>query len=524
MEKFKSYWLIIFIFLLSIACREDERVTAFKNVNLVPMTGEKIVEGQTVLVKGDRILKIGSSNQTNISRNTKVIDCRGAYLMPGLADMHVHLRKDWPISQLDMYLVHGVTTIRDLGGKDFMRQWREEVKLGKRSGPTIYVAAPIVYGYEKNAPNLLPERIPGYDCIKLYSYFSKEDFHEAMQKAKKLDLYTVGHIPFAVGLNDVISEGMDEIAHIEELIFEFMDFDRTRILQPKEWLPFIIENALQQNIIPSDFDISKLNSAQRKRFTTVIDKLKSTNIAVCTTMVIDDVIVQKLFTPQKFRARPDHKFLPPVYKQAFLDGKEKHQVQFKGIEKLAPFKYDLDKMLLVELHRAGIPLVLGTDAGTGAMGIVPGVSLHDELSILVENGFTPYEAIKTSTVNASKVVAAMTGRNDFGTIEVGKRADFILVNKNPLEDIAHFRDNRGVMAGGQWYESAYLKGIVSPAIIPGIPFAGIIKNVHEPDNTSRTYVELVMLDKSKNNLPDAIETITVTGPQGELPIGRKDFT
>jgi hypothetical protein len=443
--------------------------------------------------------------------------------MPGLADMHVHLRKDWPLSQLDMYLAHGVTTIRDLGGRDFMRQWREEVKLGKRSGPTIYVAAPIIYGYERNAPKLLAERMSGYDCIKLYSYFSKVDFHKAMQNAKKFDLYTVGHIPFAVGLNGVISEGMDEIAHIEELIFEFMDFDRNRNLQPKEWLPFIIKNALKQNVIPSNFDIAKLNDAQRKRITTVIGKLKSANMPVCTTMVIDDVIVQKLFTPQKFRARPEYKYFPLVYKQAFLDRKEKHQIQFKGIEKLAPFKYDLDKMLLVELHRAGITLVLGTDAGTGAMGIVPGVSLHDELRILVENGFTPFEAIKTGTVNASKVAAAMTGTNNFGTIEVGKRADFILVNQNPLDDIRHIKDNRGVMAGGKWYESVYLKGIIDPTLIPGIPFFGMITNVQEPDNTFRTYVDLIMLDKSNDNLPDDIETIIVSGPQGDLPLGRKEF-
>jgi hypothetical protein len=487
------------------------------------MTGDKIVEDQTVLVKGDRILRFGSSNQTKIHRNAKVIDGQGAYLMPGLADMHVHLRNDWPLSQLDMYLAHGVTTVRDLGGKEFILQWRNEIKAGKRSGPTIFVAAPIVYGYEPNAPNLIADRIVGFDCIKLYSYFSKEDFHKTMQNAKKMNLYTVGHIPFAVGLDGVIAEGMEEIAHIEELIFEFMGFDRTRNLQPKEWLPFIIKNALQQNVIPSDFDIAKLNGAQRKRFTDVVDKLKSANIPVCTTMVIDDVIVQKLFAPQKFRARPDYKYLPPLYKQVFLDGNEKHQIQFKGIEKLAPFKYDLDRMLLVELHRAGIPLILGTDAGTGAMGIVPGVSLHDELRILVENGFTPYEAIKTSTVNASNVAAAMTGRNDFGTIEVGKRADFILVNQNPLDDIRHIMDKRGVMARGNWYENAYLKGIVDPTLIPGIPLVGMITNVHEPDSTVRTYVDLIMLDRSNDYLPDDIETITVSGPQGDLPLGRKDF-
>ena len=89
------------------------------------------------------------------------------------------------------------------------------------------------------------------------------------------------------------------------------------------------------------------------------------------------------------------------------------------------------------MKKAGIPLLLSTDAGTGGMGIVPGFSIHDKLRILTENGFTPYEAIITGTVTASNVIQTMTGAGDFGTIEVGKRADLILVNKNPLSDVAN---------------------------------------------------------------------------------------
>jgi len=524
MKFAKTYALIIPAFLALMGCGEDESMTAFKHVHLVPMTEEKIIGNQTVVVKGGRIRQIGPVDEIEIPPKARVIDGQGAYLMPGLADMHVHLRADWPLSQLDMYLANGVTTIRDLDGREFMLQWRDEVRAGRRSGPAIYAAAPIIYGYEKNAPDLVAERESGYDCIKLYSYFSNEDYQKALQIAKKHKLYTVGHIPFAVGLDGIISAGMDEIAHVEELSFELIDFDRTRNLTPQRWLPYVIQTAIQQNNISAGFDIKDIRENQKRRISILINKLKTANIPVCTTLVVDAVIVQKLFEPGTFLARPQNAYLPPAYQQAFRQGREKHQIQFKEIRELAPFKHDLDKALLGELHRAGVPIVLGTDAGSGGMGIVPGFSLHDELGILLEIGFSPYEAIATATVSAAAVAAAMTGRNDFGTIEVGKRADFILVDKNPLEDIARIRNNRGVMAGGEWYEAAYLQAIVSPARVPGIPFAGIIKNVHEPDDTFWTYVEIVMLDPATVNLPEDIEAITVTGPEGKLPIGRKDFT
>ena len=345
-----------------------------------------------------------------------------------------------------------------------------------------------------------------------------------MEIAKKHQLYTIGHIPFAVGLDGVIAAGMDEIAQVEELSFELIDFDRTKNLKSDDWLPYIINNAIQQNKISLGFNIKDLNNDQRERLSSVINKLKSANIPVCTTLVVDDVIVQKLFEPDQFLARSESRYLPQKYQQAFLQGKEKHQIQFKGIRELVPFKYGLDKTLLIELHRAGIPLVLGTDAGTGSMGIVPGFSIHDELRILTENGFTPYEAIAAGTKHAADVVATMTGKDDFGTIEVGKRADLILVNKNPLEKVSHIKNYRGVMAGGNWYDKAYLQAIIDPALVPGIPITGVVHQTHDSDGEIRTNLEILVWDSFSADLPDDIDSIsiTVTDPNGvskpiELP-------
>ncbi len=455
--------------------RRSDQVTAFTHVNLIPMTDERVIENQTVLVKGTRIIQIGPSNTVNAPENASIINGAGAYLMPGLADMHMHTREDWltdawPVSPLNLYLANGVTTIRDFGprGKPltYALGWRDEIKKKNLDGPTIY-ASGLSPGHPSAGRDGDPRKIvewdkaQGFDFLKLYSFLSRDEFHEAMTAAKQFDMYTTGHIPFSVGLDGVISEGMDEIAHIEELDFEFLDFDRNKRMDPKQWFLYIIETAVKQYRSSFGLDVEDLKKSHEEAISAVVSKLKGANIPICTTLVVGEIIVQKLLEPEAFLARPVNKYLPKLYWDAFRRGKEKHQVQFRGNEPFAPFKYTIERILLSELQKAGIGLVLATDAGTGGMGIVPGFSIHDELRILTENGFTPYEAIATGTISASKVVKAMTGRDEFGTIEVGKRADLILLNENPLRDVSNIKGLRGVMAAGRWYSGETLKRMIA---------------------------------------------------------------
>jgi imidazolonepropionase-like amidohydrolase len=541
-QVFRSFITItVIVFILASCSARDKQgkppriseregqVTAFINVNLVPMTHEKVVEHQTVLVKGTRIIAIGLSNAVDIPEDAIIINGAGAYLMPGLADMHMHTRDDWfsnawPVFPPNLYLANGVTTIRSFGPGErspkYILQWRDEIKRGTRMGPTIYTCGPTLYGPVEDPQRIVREqKAQGFDFIKLYSFLSKEEFHEAISAAKQMGMYTAGHIPFAVGLDGVLSEGMDEIAHIEELDFEFLEFDRTKQLGRREWFRYILGIAVQLFGSSADFDIEDLEQRFAQDISKTIDKLKSANIPICTTLVVGEVIVKKLHETEAFLARPENEYLPQWYMDAFNQGKEKHQVQFRGAEDFAIVKYTLEKKLLTKLKQAGIPLLLSTDAGTGGMGIVPGFSIHDELRILIENGFTPYEAIASGTVNASKVVEAMTGKGDFGTIEVGKSADIIVLNENPLEDVANIKDLRGVMAAGRWYDKADLQKM----IIPRIPILGVIHHIHEADNSLNTHIEIIIDKNYTGNLPDDIDSITITGPSGDLPIGKDDF-
>jgi len=454
---------------------EAVTLTAFTDVNVVPMTSERIVENQTVLVKGVRIVAIGDSNTLLIPDGTQVIDGNGAYLMPGLADMHMHTRHDWedrdiwPVHPLNLYLANGVTTIRDFSPQGspltYALQWRDEISAGTRNGPSIYASGKLLYASPLGDPEgiVRQNHALGFDFLKLYSYLSIDDFHDAMVTAKELGMYSAGHIPYAVGLEGILAEGMDEIAHVEELLFEFLDVDRNVSLSSEEWLPYIIEGALLQWDFSSSTFQAEFEINNRETLASIVDRLRSADVPICTTMVVDDLIQWKLFDPELFLGRSENQYLPFSYLESIRRGEEKHQVQFRGMEDLAAFKYGIDRWILAGLQKAGILLLLGTDSGTGGMGIVPGYSIHDELRILIANGFSPYEAITAATVNASIVAERMTGNGNFGTIEVGKQADLILVRDNPLEDIATIKQPLGVMAAGRWYSQETLAELIVPA-------------------------------------------------------------
>jgi imidazolonepropionase-like amidohydrolase len=305
------------------------------------------------------------------------------------------------------------------------------------------------------------QKAEGFDLLKIYSYVTRQEFEEVMKEAKSEGIYTTGHIPFSVGLDGVLSGGMDEIAHVEELDFEFLDLKLDMEMRGLSLFRDVLAQAARQHGDAFELDITALENRYQKTIREVAGKLKSADTPVCTTLTVAEGIVNKFADPKAFMARPENRYLPDAYLKIFRLGQEKHQVMFSGYEALTTFKFNMEKILAKELKREGVTLFLGTDSGTGGMGIVPGFSIHDELRILTETGFSPYEAIKTGTFNAAKVVEKMVGRGDFGTVEVGKRADLVLVRGDPLKDVANIREPLGVMAAGRWYPERELKEMIS---------------------------------------------------------------
>jgi hypothetical protein len=267
-----------------------------------------------------------------------------------------------------------------------------------------------------------------------------------------------------------LATGLDEIAHAEELSFELMwtDHRPTRFLPVDQWLSAMVSAVLEDygydphadfRFNPREFD--RVHGSDLEQ---ILRDLETNDVAVGTTLAVGQVVDQKLFQRDEFLSREENKYLPLEFFESLHNGKDRHQLLFEMLDgnvAIWNWKGALDAYVLQGLHKAGVKLVLGTDSGSSSIGVVEGYSMHDEPQILTENGFTPYEAIQTATVNAAYVVEKMTGSGDFGTIEVGKRADLLLVGGNPLEDIRNTEDIIGLMARGRWYEKEELEKMIT---------------------------------------------------------------
>ena len=410
-----------------------------KNINLLPLNSEIVHKNKSIIVDNGKILKILDGDLDLETYNGYIIDGKNSFVLPGLSDMHMHFTNCHPELILKLYLINGVTTIRSMAGNRNQLELREKVNSNLVAGPRIIVSSPIIDSGGVNEDNRksfdTPEEVDqaiitikeqGYDLLKLYTFLKKDVFDAVMKKAQEFNLYVSGHIPYALGLEGVIKKGMNEIAHIEELLYEFLQgFDRKN---PKP--------------LGLKIDYSRMPE--------VIKLLKESQLSICTSLSIDELIVQKITKPEIYLQKPETKYVPDWLLEEIAQGKDHHQIIFKDRRDIIDW-YELYLAILKELKANDIPLILGTDAG--AYGVIHGFSVHDELQILVDNGFSPYEAIRAATID----VAINIGEGEqWGTLEEGKIADLIMVQNNPFESISNLKDIDGIMTRGIWYSREYL--------------------------------------------------------------------
>jgi imidazolonepropionase-like amidohydrolase len=400
---------------------DEPAVTAIMGGRLIDGTGKPAVENSVVLLRGGKILAAGPAASIPVPKGAEFVDAKGKSVLPGLWEMHAHFEQvEWgPI-----YLATGVTTARDVGNeREFIVAARDAIAASQGIGPRLVMAGvvdgsgPFSLGVIRvDTPEQAREQVQkykaaGFQQIKIYSSVKPEILKVVTAEAHRLGMTVTGHIPFGMNAIQGIEDGMDQINHVEYLTPLMVD--------PKS-----------QTIDPDAPNVKK-----------VIKLLLEHHIVVDDTLALMEVILHPL-------DHPISGFEPGVLKVApeLKEGLETIGVPPPKAEQSAATFRAMEATVRL-LHQSGVPIVAGTDQA------VPGFSLDREIELYVQAGFTPMEAIQAATLVPAR---AMGMEKDSGTIEVGKRADVILVDGNPLENISDIRKVSAVFAAGKMYQPAAL--------------------------------------------------------------------
>ena len=409
----------------------------FTDVNVVPMDRERVIARTTVIVTDGVISSIGI--KAKLPAGTKVIDGKGAWLVPGLADMHNHVTSR---DDLALLLANGVTAMLNMGEATnaFAGRTRIAVNKGEVPGPYIFTAFVVdsdpQYGHfvvrtaDEARAIVRLAKTNGYSFIKVYTNLSAEAFAALAGEAKAQGVGIVGHNVKAVGLAKQLAAGQAMIAHVEEFFYGF----------------FPEPPADDQNAPPADARIAE-----------AIALAKAHDAFVTSDLFNYRTIAAQFGKPEvvkAYLAAPEARYLSPADRLAWAgSGYQKKAVDLSR-------RVAFEARFVKAMADAGVPLIAGGDAPT-IPGQVPGFALHEEIDAMLAAGLTPWQALSAATRTPGEFIAkTVPGAAKFGVLAPGYRADLLLVADNPLEKPATLRAPLGVMSGGRWFDAAALKAML----------------------------------------------------------------
>jgi imidazolonepropionase-like amidohydrolase len=362
----------------------------FEDVNVIAMTSDAILPGRTVVISDGRIAAIGDRTITRPT-GAIVISGRGRYLLPALIDMHVHIRTP----DVGKYVSFGITTVRNMWGWQGLQDLATRIDRGEVVGPRIISASPGLDGLpvqwpetrvvmtSADVPAAVKDQVQaGWRYLKVYTRLSRENYQAIMAEARAAGIPVVGHVPWAVPIEEALALGQTSIEHLTGYETRFSRSGRTGTLA---WLD--ANPALYSNLAQASARAGVWN---------------------CPTLAIYSALAQ-----QHTVAEHDE-----IVRQR--------------------------RAFVLELHRAGAKLLAGSDAGIGV--VEPGAVLHAELAELVAAGLTPYQALRAATIDAGSFL----GITGLGTVQQGAPADLLLVDGNPLANIAKLQQFDGLVQRGAW--------------------------------------------------------------------------
>ena len=424
--------------------------TTFINVNVVSMTEDTIVAGQTVIVENGLIASIGPVDSTPVPIDSDIVDGTDRYLMPGLAEMHAHI-PDAGSAELDrvltLFAANGVTTIRGMLGRPSHLQLRQQLLDGDVFGPQLITSGPSmngnsVSGATDGARQVRAQHEAGYDFIKIHPGLSSNEFFAIANAANELGIPFAGHVPVAVGVDKALGVGMATIDHLDGYLAALMPVDSDA-----------------SGGYGGFFDVLLADQLVEERIAEIAARTAASSTWNVPTESLFEHRVSEM-TVADLSSRSEMRYMPDETVRRWVQTKERQESEAGFNSDIAARAIELRRKLIMALHEAGAGLLLGSDAPQ--VFNVPGFSLHHELHFLVESGLTPFEAIATGTT----AVAKFLGTNA-GSIEIGRTADLVLLDADPLADISNTRRVHGVMLRGAWHSSRDLESRLSGYLSQG---------------------------------------------------------
>ena len=394
---------------------------AFVGVNVVPMDRNGTLNNQTVVVQDGRIAHVGPAGSTRVPDGALRLEGRGKYLMPGLGEMHGHIPstlqpREFIEAVLFLYVANGVTTVRGMQGSPGQLDLRERAKRGELLAPNLYLAGPAFSGktiksVEEAIQRVRQQKAEGWDLLKVLPGLARDHYDAMARTAKEVGISFAGHVPADVGLLHAIQSGQETFDHLDGYI-EYLQGEKGAMTEAKFQ------------------EIAKLT--------------REAGAWVVPTMALWETLrgTADLATLLAF---PELKYMPLEQIQQWRSAQE-------SLLKSSDFNPDVARnviknrmRLLKVLDDGGVKILLGSDAPQRFS--VPGFSIHREMKRMADAGMKPYDILRSGTYN---VGLYLKEKDNFGTIEAGRRADLILLNANPLEDISNITRRSGVMVRGRW--------------------------------------------------------------------------
>jgi imidazolonepropionase-like amidohydrolase len=409
-------------------------VTAVVNVNVIPMDKETVLKEQTVVIRDGRIESISPAGKAKVPDGATRIDGSGKFLMPALAEMHAHIpggqQPDTAVERtLFLYVANGIGTIRGMLGDPRHLQYRDRAAKGEVVSPRIYTSGPSFNG--KTAPTaeaavaaVTAQKTAGYDLLKIHPGVPRAAFDAMAAKADELKIPFAGHVPADVGLHRALEAKYRSIDHLDGYVEALVD-------NPGE---------------SQTFGVNLVNRVDESKIPALV---KATRAAGTWQVPTEVLLVNWLNDedPEAMARWPEMKYTPGDVVKKWIANKQATTAKFPAADRQKFLA--LRRKLIKALHDGGVPFALGSDAPQ--TWNVPGFSAHRELKVIVAAGLTPYQALRTGTANVGTYFGTEATT---GTVATGKRADLLMLDANPLQDIGNTTRIAGVMINGRWLSKA----------------------------------------------------------------------